>query len=78
MWSLSLCLRVAVTEMGIILGHDDGRIEVLSESGIEFAGTASASIDEIVCGGIVQRYSIAMERLGGWMRRKRPCHRRIR
>ena len=42
---------VAVTEMGIILGHDDGRIEVLSESGTEFAGAAEASIEEIVSGG---------------------------
>ncbi len=42
---------IAVTEMGIILGHEDGRIEVLSESGIEFAGNTEASIETIVSGG---------------------------
>ncbi|MFL2952924.1 MAG: PKD domain-containing protein [Candidatus Thalassarchaeaceae archaeon] len=41
---------VAVTEMGIILGHNDGRIEVLSESGVEFLGTTDASIETILSG----------------------------
>ena len=41
---------IAVTEMGIILGHDDGRIQILSESGIELAGISLASIDAIECG----------------------------
>ena len=41
---------VAVSEMGIILGHNDGRIEVLSESGVEFSGTTEASIETILSG----------------------------
>jgi hypothetical protein len=41
---------VAVTEMGIILGHNDGRIEVLSESGIELSGMTEASIETILSG----------------------------
>ncbi len=42
---------VAVTDMGIILGHNDGRIEVLSESGVEFSGKTEASIETILSGG---------------------------